>query len=113
VPLDRQLERDVELVGTNADELTALVLTQDIAAIAICRAAAGSVEKLDHVRDQADRLPALLLGGLPLAPFESPVNPDATALAGEPADALSRCPEGADVEKVRALARISLGVSPA
>jgi len=79
----------------------------------LARLARGAVEELHDIGDDADSLPSLLLGGLPLAPLQASVDADTTTLSGEPADALSRYPEGAHVEKVGTLARIAVGVPPA
>ena len=77
------------------------------------RALAGAVEELDRVGDDADRLAALLLGGLPLAPLQPAVDGHAAALAHVAAHALRRRAVDAHVEEVRPLGVLAIGLAAA
>ncbi len=74
------------------------------------RSLAGAVEELDGVGDHAHRLPALLLGGLPLAPLQPSVNRDAATPAHVAADGLAGRAVDADVEVVGPLDELAVGV---
>src|ERR1700729_580633 len=70
---------------------------------------AATVEELDALGDDLDRLPFAALGGFPLVPIQAPVDGDATTTAHIAMDRLAGEPVEADVEEVGLLRILALG----
>src|SRR5665213_323782 len=111
-------EDEVVILGAraDADELMISVCLEAVAGLAVelpacLRALARAVQEQDGVGDDAHRLALLLLGGFPLAPLQSAVDGDATALMRVATDVLRRGAVDAHVEVVRLLREVTVGAT--